>query len=151
MTGVSKITLDFDFLPTQGINLNSVNKTYTDHQPPLQHDSYQLVFSQLQQSGMLIVTCTAYPADNSHSSDIQQTVVLDFPPVVTSYTGELQPDGKLLLTWTSQGATKVALNPDLIPQTFDANGHYSLPNPPLPLLKNDLYALQERPVCPDCN
>jgi DNA-binding beta-propeller fold protein YncE len=35
----------------------------------------------------------------------------------------------------------VALNPDLIPQTFDANGHYTLPNPPLPLLKNYLYAL----------
>src|SRR5262249_47336007 len=123
MTGVSKITLDFDFVPAQGINLNSFQRNYMDDQPPLQHDSYQLVFSQMQQSGMLIVTCTANPVDNSDPSDLQQTIVLDFPPVVTSYTGELQPDGKLLLTWTSQGATKVALNPDLIPQTFDANGH----------------------------
>ena len=39
------------------------------------------------------------------------------------------------------GATKVTLNPDLNSETLDKNGHLPVAKPPLPLLKNDLYAL----------
>ena len=110
ISGVSKITLDFDFHPLPGINLNSFCKTYKGAQPPSQTDSYQLEFSGLQQSTKLAVTCSGYDASGNEVNAPQYGVDLDFPPAVTSYTGELQPDGSLLLSWTTLGATKVALN-----------------------------------------
>ena len=78
----------------------------------------------------------------------ERTVTVTAPhppkPVVTSYTGELQPDGSLLLKWTTRG-TKVAL-PNLTSDLFLANGRFPAPEAPplkltLPLLNNDLYAL----------
>jgi DNA-binding beta-propeller fold protein YncE len=137
MTGVSKIILDF---APPGIKVDPYTRTYPGTQPLLQLDSYQLEFSGLEQSATLIVTCRAY-GESGRLNDLQQNVVLDFPPAVTDYTGELQPDGSLLLKWTTVGATKVTLNPDLNSQTLDQNGHLSVPKPPLPLIKNDLYAL----------
>ena len=99
MTGVSKIIIDFA-LP--GINIDSYTQTYPGTQPLLQRDSHQHEFSGLKQSGTLIVTGKAY-AGSSQLNDQQQNVILDFPPAVTDYTGELQSDGSLLLKWTTSG------------------------------------------------
>jgi DNA-binding beta-propeller fold protein YncE len=137
MTGVSKIILDF---AVPGITLDPFPKPYSGTQPLLQLDSYQLEFSGLEQSATLMVTCKGY-GESGLLNDLQQNVVLDFPPAVTGYTGKLQPDGSLLLEWTTMGATTVSLNPDLNSQTLDQKGHLSVPKPPLPLMKNDLYAL----------
>jgi DNA-binding beta-propeller fold protein YncE len=138
MTGVSKITLEFS-LP--GIKIDPFTKDYTGNQPPLQRDDYSRELSDLTQSGRLLVTCTAYD-EKGQLNDLQQSVDLDFPPAVTSYTGEPQSDGSLLLKWTTVGATKVTLNPDLSSDIFGPNGHFPVPKPPpLPLPHNPLYAL----------
>jgi DNA-binding beta-propeller fold protein YncE len=138
MTGVSKIALDFH---PAGLKLESFTKAYTGDQPPLQHDSHQLEFNGLQQSATLTVTCTAYDESGQQLNALPWSIDLDFPPTVTSYTGELQPDGNLLLSWTALGATRVTLNRRLSSETFDSPGSYSVPKPPLPFLHNDLYAL----------
>ena len=96
----------------------------------------------------LLVTVQIQGSNNPLEFTRERTVTVTAPhppkPVVTSYTGELQPDGSLLLKWTTRG-TKVAL-PNLTSDLFLANGRFPAPEAPplkltLPLLNNDLYAL----------
>jgi DNA-binding beta-propeller fold protein YncE len=92
----------------------------------------------------LLVTVQIQGSNNPLKFTRDRTVTVTAPhppkPTVTSYTGELQPDGSLLLKWATSGTT-VALNPALSSEIFQGSGQFPVPKPPLPLLNNDLYAL----------
>ena len=95
----------------------------------------------------LLVTVQIQGSNNPLVFTRETTVTVTAPhppkPVVTSYTGELQSDGSLLLKWTTQpdhGVT-VTLNPALSSMDFQGTGQFSVQKPTLPLLNNDLYVL----------
>ena len=95
----------------------------------------------------LLVTVQIQGSNNPLEFTRERTVTVTAPhppkPVVTSYTGELQPDGSLLLKWTTQPDhdVTVTLKPAISPMNFQGTGQFSVQKPPLPLLNNDLYAL----------
>ncbi len=137
MTGVSKIVLESSSAVIP--NIPDVTIPYSGSQPPLQYDRYALKFSGVECSGSLLVTCRAYDAYGNDLNDLQQTVTIDFPPAATLYTGDIQADGSLLLQWNTQGATGVTFAFSANP--FNLSGKMTIPNPPMPLLNNDYYAL----------
>ncbi len=137
MTGVSKIVLEFS--STVAPNIPDVTLPYGGTQPALQFGQYTLRFQGVACSGSLSVTCRAYDANGNDLNDLQQAVTIDFPPVVTAYTGDIQADGSLLLQWTTGGAigATIAFSSDsLVP-----SGKMTVPAPQRPLLDNDYYAL----------
>ena len=95
----------------------------------------------------LLVTVQIQGSNNPLEFTRERTVTVTAPhppkPLVTSYTGELQPDGSLLLKWTTQPDhdVTVTLKPAISPMDFQGTGQFSVQKPPLPLLNNDLYAL----------
>ncbi len=138
MTGVSKVKLSFYSDDIPGLTLPDVHIPYPSPQPALQFGQYALDFQGVAHSGSLLITCSAYDANDNFLNDLQQTVNIDFPPVVTSYTGEIQLDGSLLLQWTTEGATAVTILSNL----YASNGQAVIsPAPAPPLLNNVYYAL----------
>ena len=95
----------------------------------------------------LLVTVQIQGSNNPLRFTRENTVTVTAPhppkPTVTSYTGELQPDGSLLLKWTTQPDhdVTVTLKPALSSEVFVGNGQHKVEKPPLPLLHNYLYAL----------
>ena len=136
MTGVSQIVLKCGSTVTPIIP--DLIITYDGTQPALQQDQYTLKFQGVKFSGDLTITCSAYGTNGSFINDSQQTITFDFPPVVTLYTGDIQPDGSLLLTWTTEGAAKVTI----LSTDYDANGSTKIPmKSGEPLLDNPYYAI----------
>ncbi len=121
MTNVAKITLDFNF---PNLTIPSLIIPYTGQQPVLQkEDAYNIPFplKGFEFSGALLVTCTASSVDGQQSQSSSTTIHIDFPPEVTGYTGDVQSDGSLLLSWTTKGATGVSI-PGILAEKLDANG-----------------------------
>ncbi len=147
MTGVSKINLHFHSDDMPGLNIQDKCISYLGVQPALQYGQYTLEFQGIANAGSLLVTCKAYndandcdtPLPQNSLSVLQFTVDLDFPPLVTAYTGEVQADGSLKLQWTTDGATSVMLKGTGM--IYGPNVGTTIDNPEFPLLNNDYYSL----------
>ncbi len=129
------------------LNIQDKCISYLGVQPALQYDQYTLEFSGHCKRRNLLVTCKAYndandcdtPLPQSSLSVLQFTVDIDFPPLVTAYTGEVQADGSLKLQWTTDGATSVMLKGTGM--IYGPNVGTTIDNPEFPLLNNDYYSL----------
>lgn len=144
MTGVSKIVLQSSSPDIPNLNIPDITVPYPSPQPLLQYDGTAIQFSGVVHSGSLVVTCTAYDANGNTINDLQQVITIDFPPVVTVYTGDIQADGSLLLKWQTEGATGVTIACLPSPEPWGPNNltnQVTLQSPQWPLLHNEYYAL----------
>lgn len=137
MRGVSKVEIDFK------TDNYAYPKTieYKGVQPILQQDNYTFQKSiNALESETLYITCIAYDGNKNELNRITYPVSIIFQPVVTSYTGEMQSDGNMVLSWQSEAAENIDI-PGFDPNLLPTNGSLTI-KPAFPLLNNDQYQIQ---------
>lgn len=137
MTGVNEIKLKFET-----DNYHYVEPIdYKGVQPILQQDTYTFQKSiQAKEGETLYITCIAYDGDSNELNRIKYPVSILFLPVVTSYTGTLQTNGSMVLSWQSEAAENITI-PGIDPNLLATDGSLTI-QPTFPLLNNDWYKIQ---------
>jgi YVTN family beta-propeller protein len=90
-----------------GLTITPLDAPYSTAAPALNYGQGNLVLSGVNQSQSLTVTCFSYDVGGTLLSAPQFTIALEFPPVITSFTGTVGADLCLALTWQTSGATTV--------------------------------------------
>ncbi|MCB0628197.1 MAG: tail fiber protein [Saprospiraceae bacterium] len=87
MFGVASVKLTFNF---SGLDIPDYSTNYEVAHQALNIDSYILLFSGVQASGMLTIYCAAYSDIDQQNllNKVQCTVPINFPPVIYSFTIE---------------------------------------------------------------
>ena len=137
MTGVYKIEIDFK------TDNYAYSKTieYKGIQPIIQQGTYTFQKSiNALESETLRITCIAYDGNGNKLNRLEYPVSILFLPVVTAYTGTIQSDGSMVLSWQSEAAENITI-PGFDPNLLSTNGSLSI-QAAFPLLNNDRYNIQ---------
>lgn len=135
MFGVGSVQLSF-FVP--GLTIPNQRYSYGTGHPILNFDTESLICTGFTETCSLLVTCTAF-SDTGYQdrlNNVQYTVPINFPPMVTSYTGSIQSNGDLLLKWTTEGASTVNIANVGTCSCFNNEGSKTASSPLLPLIGN---------------